>query len=112
MTQRPTEKLERHPQTPPTKRKTKPRQIVDNAFVEMVKNYRDALGWKNSKLASEAGISKAQISSWFGEESTTNRVLGRAHVNRIAVALARGFDENKNYVNGLDELDRLLNELL
>lgn len=60
-------------------------------FFRAIGPHLDALGWKDQKrLAKEWGFGEAQVSSL----KSGNRYLQIEHVNKLAVAIAQGFDRN------------------
>jgi hypothetical protein len=84
------------------------------AFAGLLHKHLQKLGWTQSKLADGSGISEAQISVWRAAGST--RAIGRNHVNRIAWALASGYEENARRAGRssveVDSLETILSELL
>jgi hypothetical protein len=83
------------------------------AFGREIEDHLSALGWSHAKLCQEAEISKAQLSGWL---HTHDRSVGRNHILRLAVAIARGYDELRRTKAvhgewGVDTLDALINRL-
>ena len=77
------------------------------SLAEILTLHLSALGWSQAQLAERADVSKPQLSGWLGNQT---RSVSRAHINRVACAIAMGY--GRGSLVGVDTLDGILNELL
>lgn len=74
----------------------------------MVQSHLDELDWNQQRLADETQETKSQICNWLSGRPNPRR----QQINKIALAIARGYDSKRRNDSGSCELDILLNELL
>jgi transcriptional regulator with XRE-family HTH domain len=82
-----------------------------NRVSERVKRHLDDLHWTQKHLAERAGINESDISQLLNGK----RDFHPSHLNRIAVAIARGYDAHEHSDHdglGLDNLHGLINQFL
>lgn len=100
----------------PARGRPRVNEPVRPEFADLVREHLTKLGWTQQHLlyASRDALTRSQLSAWLACE----RAIGRHDVNRIAWALARGYEQQMNKAGrhhpteGIGNLDEVLNELL
>jgi transcriptional regulator with XRE-family HTH domain len=83
---------------------------TQKSFAQALDAHRQKLGWTQTELGKRAQFSAGQISGWLDVEA--GKPAGRNHINRLAWALASGYEDKHPRSAEVDSLESLLSELL